>query len=159
VSYVDAVRAMANVMTGTERAHGVLQPHEEEVLAMFKARPPKLPAGLIAKHAPREGAKWELEGVEISVVPDVLLVGDHAGGAMKLFCAKEALASGLGPTMAALLHYYQAQIAHAPNARPEHAMIYDVRRRKLHKPSTNVESVLRRARAACRITRDVWARL
>ncbi|UJR86674.1 hypothetical protein [Sandaracinus amylolyticus] len=159
INYKDGIQWLIGIVVGDGKTGGTLEAHEREVVDIVKADPIRLPKGVTAARVPQSSAKWYLEDVEISMVPDLILSGPKGVGVLKFHVNKEPLPRGVGPTMAALLYHYESVERQTPNVVPEYCLVYDVRSKKFHKPSGTTSSLVDRARAACRFVAYAWDRV
>jgi len=137
-----------------------LRAHETEALTAFTNNGLCLPASCTARRPSTGSPKWQFHGVEISVFPDVLVQssGSVILGGIKVNFNKDSLARGVGPSMAALLHHYLANVLSMPLIASRSCFIYEARSGAVHSCGSPTR-LLASAQATCNIIAAVWPTL
>lgn len=162
LSYRRARRRIVSLICGQPDApSGPLAPHERAVVAAFLARPLGLPRRTHAQPHHGPTPRWPLGDVDVSVFPDIDLMGPRGTGAIKLHLAQQPLARGVGRGMAALLHHHRCEVLGDEAAYGNYCIVYEVRTGRVHRAGTQGLPLrnLRRAEAACRLAAAVWPTL
>ncbi len=107
---------------------------------------------------PARASSWTFAGVEISVFPDVDITSASGLGALQAHLGKDALARGVGSTMAALLHHYKSSVLGQQNVLPRHCLVYEARTGALHTCGSTTR-LLANAQAACQLIVALWPTL
>jgi hypothetical protein len=158
ISYADGCRAMAAFLAGAPPIAASLEPHEIELFKLLKATPPKLPKGVsLSLPGPANAhPKWSLSGVELSIVPDLLVSGPNGTGALKFHCAQAVLGRGVPKAMAELLHHYLHAELKKSSTVPEYCIVYSIRHNKLQSAAPVKAKLAAQATAACKLVAAVW---
>lgn len=133
-----------------------LRSHEREAVhALARMRLP-LPEEVRATRPATHAPAWEVEGVTISMEPDVELEDERSAGALKLVLTKELLPDGVGSRMAALLWHHRRNVLGIARTERRHCIVFEPRRPWLHLPDARPSAQVRPVELACRIIGAVW---
>lgn len=165
-----AIRSYRNALhqIGEFAVHGVpldpqaekLEPHEQEIimrLLEYDWRPPAPQAAFPATR--RE--PLVLQGVEISVYPDLLLA-DPTGparqtGAMKFYFRKsQKLDPNVGRWMASFLFQYKLQVEGDEDVDPDLCLVYDVRNDEYFEAGKSHKRLFNNVESACQFISAMW---
>jgi hypothetical protein len=102
---------------------------------------------------------FKLGNVLVSASPDVELDGYIAAGAAKFSFTKQALARGVGSTMAALLWYWRRRVVGIEKVQPGNCIVYEPRLPWTHLPGRNPLAQVERAALACQVIEALWPKL
>ena len=92
------------------------------------------------------------------MIPDVDISSALGAGALKGYFAQDALAPDVGPSMAALVHYYRAHVLGHANVLPRLCLLYEARTGRLHSAGRRT-SLLTKVEVACQLTAALWPTL
>lgn len=118
--------------------------------------------GLTASRYANKSALLEIEGVVISVRPEVMLQGKFRGssvrGGVKLYLSKTtALGEDGGELIGALLHEYTAgRCSDGVGCKQRHCQVIDVFGEECYTAPTAIKRRMRDVEAACREIRERW---
>lgn len=118
--------------------------------------------GLTAQRYPDSSATLELEGVILSVRPEVKLSGKYRGdrvrGGVKLYLSKVTkLGEDGGAVIGALLHEFSSRQCHNGEAcKQRHCQVIDVFGEDWHVAPSAIKRRLKDIEAACREIRERW---
>lgn len=102
-----------------------LRSHEREAVRALSRVWLDVPSHVRARRAPSGVARWVVNGVVVSMTPDVELVGRVSSGAAKFTFTKEPLSRGVGSDMAALMWHWQANVLELVSVDPSCCIIYE----------------------------------
>jgi hypothetical protein len=102
---------------------------------------------------------WRLNGVRVSMHPDVNFESYLEFGAAKFSFTKTPLARGVGSAMAALLWYYKSEIEGVRGVSLQHCVVYEPRLPWIHRPGRNPAGQVAEAELACTIIAALWPAL
>lgn len=160
MSYKNGVRQIVEDMLGSGKSVASLRQHELDVLNEFRLNPLTLPRGCVAKKSAMSTSHWVHCNVEISVFPDVLVVGPKGTGAVKFHVAKEPLPRGVGSAMATLIAHHRRAILNDNTTCDAYCIVYEVRSGKSHSASAKTAaSQMKSVTAACQLASAVWPSL
>jgi hypothetical protein len=162
-SYQNARRQVVeHLVSGSQISTSGLRSHEIEAVTGFVANDLSLPTNSRATRPSTQNPRWQFGGVEISVLPDVLLNNPtHSGavcGGIKIHFNKEPLARGVGPSMAALLHYYLAHVLEVSTVTPGMCYVYEARSGAVHSCGSPTR-LLSSAQNTCTLIAALWPTL
>lgn len=135
-----------------------LRSHEREAIAAMQQLGIPVPTGVTSTRPPGGASSWAFSGVEVSVFADVDLASTAGLGALKVHFGKDALARGVGSTMAALLHHYKTQVLGQQNVLPRHCLVYEARTGALHTCGSPAR-LIANVQAACQLIVALWPML
>lgn len=119
------------------------------VLAYARARRPRT-------FAPR----WVMDGVVVSMQPDVELEAPGAEGAAKFAFAKDALMAEVGITMASLLWHWRANVLGRSETEKDLCVVVEPRVGKIHRATARVASrLVPDLYLACRTIGALWSEI
>ena len=158
-SYVAAESHIrASLLAGTPpRPTPDMRDYEEEAVQAYAAMAQDWGDFVVTRPDPSQ-TKLEVEGVEISVYP-TLLVEDAKGrkGAIKLYFNKEPeLTEEIGQKMATLLRVYGDRFEGQGAYHPSLCQVVEVRRGVVHTASKHHKKLLKDIEAACVFVKAVW---
>lgn len=136
-----------------------LRLHEREGVAALAAMGLGVPRGYNASRASSRVGTWNLNGVHVSMVPDVELTSPNGRGAAKFSFTKDRLSRGVGSTMAALLWYHRSQVLGLANITPSACIVYEPRACASYRPGANPQGQVQQAQLACQVITTLWASL
>jgi hypothetical protein len=138
--------------------HASLRPHEREVIAAMHVLGVPVPTGVTCARPTTLAPSWNFGGVNVSVFPEVELSSAAGLGALKVHFGKDALARGVGSSMAALLHHYKTQVLGQTDVLPRHCLVYEARTGALHTCGSPAR-LITNVQAACQLIVALWPSL
>ncbi len=133
-----------------------LRPYERDAVRALSRLPIQLPDWLRAARPSTRPEIWTLNGVRISMHPDVDLRGRVESGAVKFSFTKAPLAPQVGSAMASLLWYWRSRVLGVKTTQPAHCIVYEPRLPWKHLPAKNTASTLASAELACKMIAAIW---
>jgi len=131
-----------------------LRSHEREAVRALVACPPRLPRWVRGCRANRR-EPWIVDGVRISMTPDLELDGRLEGGVAKFSFTKKPLPTGVGNTMATLMWLHE-RISRRSAAKKLHCIVFEPRARRLYLPIAKPERALRSLKITCAMICALW---
>lgn len=133
-----------------------LEPHEQELLSDFRQVEWENPADEMKRPWTQQGA-MQVQGVEISVMPDLLLENEDKVGALKFYLPKtRELDATVGLWMASFLYQYEARTHHKDRVDPSLCMIYDVRKGEFYGATKSYKRLFQQIESACQMISRLW---
>lgn len=137
-----------------------LEPHEQEVIEELLNNNWTPPSKTVHRPATKQ-PPMKVNGVEISVFPDLLLAENTAKrsmtGSMKFYCTKSReLKAEVGRWMASLLYCYSQTVLNDTDAHPDLCMIYDVREDEYYEAGKSYKRLYQNVESACQIIASLW---
>jgi hypothetical protein len=136
-----------------------MREHEREAVRAMMLTQLVLPWGRAAR-PPKDAPKWVVDGVVISMQPDVELEGPRTAGAAKLSFTKEPLARGVGRTMASLLWHWRRNILTIEATSKDLCVVFEPRTGTVHRPGRQrTKTQIRELFLACKTIWSLWPTL
>jgi hypothetical protein len=134
-----------------------LRPHERELIEKVLENGWQCPSQVARRPSPNQ-PPLILNGVEISIYPDLLLgEGAVKSGAMKVYCAKtKVIDPQVGLWMASLLYHYRTTVSGDTATHPDLCIVSDVRRNQIYRAGRNYRRLLQNVVGASQIIRGLW---
>lgn len=140
-----------------------LRDHEVDALTaaiqVFGTGQALLPDGATSASKPGLEQQWSVNGVDISVFPDLVVSGDVRGtpatGAVKFFLRKDP--TTVGPTLAALIYYHRRHIIQDPDIDPSLCAVVDVQAGEIYAATGSYRRLVSQIESSCTLIAAVWA--
>lgn len=158
LSYTNATRHMVGMLVDGRPPSIELRDYEREVVEAFDRERLKLLRGCEIWRSNTRDRAWVHCGVEISMFAEVSVLSAKGNGCVKLHCAKEPLAKGVGKAMASLMAHYRTTVLSDQDTNPAYCLVYEVRTGKVHKAPVGPasEAFLAKIADACEMVKALW---
>jgi hypothetical protein len=153
-------QACAHMVNGTPlnvNAPG-LRKHEVAALTSLSGNTPTLPPGFDISQASRTNRPaWQINGVEISAYPDLMLTDPTSRtGAFKFYMKRDHLDEEVGASMASLLFYYESHVLGQQSTQAAYCMVWDVRAGIPHIAGGSHRRMIGQLQNTCALVAALW---
>ncbi len=110
---------------------------------------------------PPQVDSWSIDGVEVSVFPDLMVEAEIKGkikkGAVKFYMSKTP--TEVGSSLAALIYYHQKEVLGNSDVDPSLCAVVDVRNDELYVATGSYRRLVKQATDSCKVIASLWGSL